>query len=82
LLTKNALVRTSEFPFELQQTCSILALVLCCIFALYHDRNTVDEHDDVIKSLLRGIPCLGLALGPASARASPAGRHGHLQKFF
>jgi len=24
------------------------------------------EHDDVIKSLLRGAPRLGLALGPAS----------------
>jgi len=29
------------------------------------------EHDDVIKSLLRGAPHLGLALGPASARAGP-----------
>jgi len=26
-------------------------------------------HDDVIKALLRGAPLLGLALGPASARA-------------
>jgi len=32
------------------------------------------EHDDVIKSLLRGAPCLGLALGPASARAGPGYR--------
>jgi len=30
------------------------------------------EHDDVIKSLLRGAPRLGLALGPSSARAGPA----------
>jgi len=29
------------------------------------------EHDDVIKSLLRGVPRLGLALGPATARAGP-----------
>jgi len=29
------------------------------------------EHDDVIKSLLRGDPRPGLALGPASARAGP-----------
>jgi len=29
------------------------------------------EHDDVVKSLLRGAPHLGLALGPASARAGP-----------
>jgi len=29
------------------------------------------EHDDVIKSLLRGVPRPGLALGPASARAGP-----------
>jgi len=29
------------------------------------------EHDDVIKSLLKGTPRLGLALGPASARAGP-----------
>ena len=28
-------------------------------------------HDDVMKSLLRGAPRLGLALGPASARAVP-----------
>jgi len=32
------------------------------------------EHDDVIKSLLRGTPRLGLALGPAPARAGPATR--------
>jgi len=30
------------------------------------------EHDDVIKSLLRGAPRLGLVLGPAPARAGPA----------
>jgi len=30
------------------------------------------EHDDVIKSLLRGAPRLGLALGLASVRAGPA----------
>jgi len=29
------------------------------------------EHDDVIKSLLRGAPRLDLALGPAFARAGP-----------
>ena len=29
------------------------------------------EHDDVIKSLLRGAPRQGLAFGPASARAGP-----------
>jgi len=29
------------------------------------------EHDDVIKSLFRGAPRLGLALGPESARAGP-----------
>jgi len=32
------------------------------------------EHDDVIKSLLRGAPRLGLALGPAPARAGPGYR--------
>jgi len=30
------------------------------------------EHDDVIKPPLRGAPRLGLALGPAPARAGPA----------
>jgi len=30
------------------------------------------EHDDVITPLLRGAPRLGLALGPAPARAGPA----------
>jgi len=30
------------------------------------------EHDAVVKSLLRGAPRPGLALGPASARAGPA----------
>jgi len=29
------------------------------------------EHDDVMKPLLRGAPRLGLALGPAPARAGP-----------
>jgi len=29
------------------------------------------EHDDVITPLLRGAPRLGLALGPAPARADP-----------
>jgi len=29
------------------------------------------EHDDVITPLLRGAPRLGLALGPAPARAGP-----------
>jgi len=29
------------------------------------------EHDDVIESLVRGAPRLGLALGSASARADP-----------
>jgi len=42
LLTKNALVRTSKFPLERYQTCSILVLVLHCVSALCHDRNTVD----------------------------------------
>jgi len=35
------------------------------------------EHDDVIKSLLRGAPCLGLALGAASARVGPAWTPGY-----
>jgi len=30
----------------------------------------LSEHDDV-KPLLSGDPCLGLALGPAPARAGP-----------
>jgi len=30
------------------------------------------KHDDAVKSLLRGAPRLGLALGPASARTGPA----------
>jgi len=29
------------------------------------------EHNDVMKSLLRGAPRPGVALGPASARAGP-----------
>jgi len=33
------------------------------------------EHDDVIKSLFRGAPRLGVVLGPASARAGPGGEH-------
>jgi len=32
------------------------------------------EHDDVISPLLRGAPRLGLALGPALARAGPDSR--------
>jgi len=43
LLKNNALVRTSKFPLERQQTCSILVLVLHCVCALYHDRNAVDR---------------------------------------
>jgi len=31
----------------------------------------VTEHDDAITPLLRGAPHLGLALGPAPARAGP-----------
>jgi len=38
--------------------------VLCRIARL-------SEHDDVIKPLLRGALRLGLALGPAPARAGP-----------
>jgi len=30
------------------------------------------EHDDIMTPLLRGSPRLGLALGPAPARAGPA----------
>ena len=46
--------------------------MLYCIFAFYQYRNKVDwTSDDVIKSLLRGAPRPGLALGPASARAGP-----------
>jgi len=42
------------------------------ISALYLGRITrLTEHDDVIKPLLRGAPRLGLALGPAPARADP-----------
>jgi len=33
------------------------------------------ENDDVIKPMLRGVPCLSLALGPAPARASPGQRN-------
>ena len=29
----------------------------------------LNKHDDVITPLLRGAPCLSLALGPATARA-------------
>jgi len=42
LLANNAQVRTSKFPLERQQTCSILVLVLHCVSALYNDRNTVE----------------------------------------
>jgi len=42
LLRKNALVKTSKFFLEREQTCSILVLVLYCTSALYHDRKTVD----------------------------------------
>ena len=42
--------------------------------ALHHGRIVrLTEHDDVIKPPLRGAPRLGLALGPAPARASPEG---------
>jgi len=44
-------------------------------FTVYLRSTTIvkrlTEHDDVIKSLLRGAPPLGLALGPAPARAGP-----------
>ena len=42
LSTKNVFIRTSKFPLERKQTCSILVLVLRCISALNHDPNTVD----------------------------------------
>jgi len=42
--------------------------------------NTI-EHDDVIKSLLRGALRLGLALGPASARAGPAHRYNQIDSW-
>ena len=35
-------VRTSKFPLERKQRCSMLVLVLYCISALYHHRNTFD----------------------------------------
>jgi len=48
----------------------------CCCCTAYLRSTTIvtrlTEHDGVIKSLLRGALRLGLALGPASARAGPA----------
>ena len=48
----------------------------CRCFTVYLRSTTIvirlTEHDDVIKSLLRGAPRLGLALSPALARACPA----------
>jgi len=41
--------------------------LLCCTTIV----TQLTEHDDVIKSLLRGAPRLGLALAPAPARAGP-----------
>ena len=75
LLTKNATVRTSEFPLLLnvgkraQFSCQCL-----------HLRSTttvtrLTKHDDVIKPLLRRAPRLGLALGPAPARDGLAYEH-------
>jgi len=64
-LTKNALIRTSTFPLERQQMCSILVLVQYCISALYYDRNTVDWTRWRHKNTARGAPRLGLELGPA-----------------
>jgi len=71
LLTKNPLVRTSEFPLERQPTCSILVLVLYCISALYHDRNTVDWTRWRRNITAQRGPRPGLALGLAPARAGP-----------
>jgi len=45
------------------------------VSALYLRSTTIitrlTEHDDVIQSLFRGAPRLGLALGPSPARAGP-----------
>jgi len=41
-------------------------LMLHCIYALYHNRDTVDWTRWCHKSLLRGAPRLSLALGPAT----------------
>jgi len=72
LLTKNALIRTSKFPLERQQTCSILVLPLYCVFALYHDRNTIDWTRWRHKITSQRGPTLRSCIGPASARAGPA----------
>jgi len=66
LLTKNALVRTSEFPL----LSNVLKRVQfsCQCFTVYLRSTTIvtwlTEHDDVTKSLLRGAPRLGFTLGP------------------
>jgi len=39
-------------------------------------RAQLTEHDGVITPLLRGAPRLGLALGPALAKAGPGCNHG------
>jgi len=46
---------------------------LCCTVYLRSATivTRLTKHDDEIKSLLRGAPRLGLALGPTSARAGP-----------
>jgi len=65
LLTKNALVRTSEFPLERKQRWSTLVLLLFCRSALYPIVTRLTRQDDVITLLLVTAQRLDLALGPA-----------------
>jgi len=68
LLTKNALVRTSEFP--LSSNVSKRAQFSCECFTSAIVTRLI-EYNDVIQSLLRRAPRPGLTLGPAPARADP-----------
>jgi len=68
LSTKNALVRTREFPLLSNDSKHASALYLRSIIVV----TRLTEHDDVIKPLLREAPHLGLALGPTSVKAGAA----------
>jgi len=67
---------SSELAILLYRTFANVLNSRVSISTLYLRSTTIvtrlTEHGDVIKSLLRGTPRLGLALDPAPARTGPA----------
>jgi len=50
-------------------------LLFCQNIFIKNVVSRLTEHDDVITPLFRGAPRLGIALGPAPARAGPVDKH-------